>query len=105
MTEEKEYVVEQSSVGIFHHFLPPFIPCGIMFGLRLYIIDLTKYRTVESSLKMLTVLLSFEEQLKLVVFNLGFNYSSPHFLHNPNHEFPTRALLMKMLTLPEGFWV
>ena len=35
MTEEKEYVVEQSSVGIFHHFLPPFILCGIMFGLRL----------------------------------------------------------------------
>ena len=35
MTEEKEFVVEQSSVGIFHHFLPPFIPCGIMFGLTL----------------------------------------------------------------------
>ena len=35
MTEEQEYVVEQSSVRIFHHFHPPFIPCGIMFGLRL----------------------------------------------------------------------
>ena len=35
MTEEKENAVEQSSVRIFHHFLPPFIPCGIMFGLTL----------------------------------------------------------------------
>ena len=38
MTEEKEFVVEQSSVGIFHHFLPPFIPCGIMFSLTLHIL-------------------------------------------------------------------
>ena len=35
MPEERKNMVEQSSVGIFHHFLPPNILYGIIFGLTL----------------------------------------------------------------------